>query len=173
MEKDKVSTSKSVKSTEKPAKSSEHQPTKTSTDARFEELDQGGLDWFNRLEALLLARTLDKPQEPTFQTVKVATSHSPPTDVAKTKQPFIRPTTPPLLKPIDRPTTDPATSKQRAASSSQQDRPQKYDRPKHSASTDTDPPVLKKQSASKSVEPTRMDSFSSSDFDFFHLTGQL
>ena len=38
VEKDKASTSKSVKSSEKPAKSSESRPTKSSTDARFENL---------------------------------------------------------------------------------------------------------------------------------------
>ena len=113
---DKASTSKSVKCTEKPAKSSEHQPTKSSTDARFDELNQKWSGWFNRLEVLLLARTLDKPQELTFQTVKVVPSHTPLTDVGKNKEPFIRPTTPPLLKPADRLTTDPATTKQQAAS---------------------------------------------------------
>ena len=47
--KDKDSASKSVKSSEKPAKSSEHRPTKPSTDARFEELDKKWSDRFNRL----------------------------------------------------------------------------------------------------------------------------
>ena len=101
VDKDKASTSKSVKSTEKLANSSEHGLTKSSTDARFEELYQKWTDWFNWLEALLLARALDKRQEPTFQTVKVAPSHAPQTDLAKMKEPFIRPTTPPLLKPTD------------------------------------------------------------------------
>ena len=165
VEKDKASTSKLVKFTEKSEKSSEHRVTKSSTVAIIEEPDQKWLDQFNWLEALLVARTVDKPQEPTFQPVKVATSHTPPTNVVRTKEPFIRSTTPPLLKPTDRPTTDPATIKQQGTSSSQPDRTQKSDQPKHSPSTDTDPPVLKKQSASKSVELTRKNSFSSSDSD--------
>ena len=72
-----------------------------------------------------MARTLDKPQEPTFQTVKVAPSHTPPTDLARTKEPFIRPTTPPLLKATDRSSTDTATIKQQAASSSQPNQPER------------------------------------------------
>ena len=95
--------------------------------------------------------------------VKSYISHS--TDMDKNKKPFTRPTTPPLLKPADRLTTDPATTKQQAASSSQPNRPQKSDQPKHPISTDTNPPILKKQSASTSVDPTRRDSFSSSDSD--------
>ena len=87
----------------------------------------------------------------------------PPTDVPRTKEPFIRPTTPPLLQATARSTTKPTVIKQQAASTSQPDRPQKSDRPKHTESSSTDPPVLKKQSASKVVEPTRKDSISSSD----------
>ena len=61
------------------AKSSSDRPAAVSTDQRFEELDQKWSDWFNRLEALLLAKTLDQPQqEPTFGTVKVVPAHSPP-----------------------------------------------------------------------------------------------
>ena len=59
VENDKASTSKSVKSSEKPAKSSENRLTKPSTDARFEELNQKWSDQFNRLEVLLLAKTLN------------------------------------------------------------------------------------------------------------------
>ena len=72
---DKKPPTKHSKSSEKPAKS----PTtlRSSADARIDELDQKWSDRFNRLEALLLAKTMDK--EPTFSTVKVApTSSAPP-----------------------------------------------------------------------------------------------
>ena len=58
VEKEKDSTSKSVKPTDKPAKSStENRLVKASTDARIDELDQKWSDPYNRLEALLLAKT--------------------------------------------------------------------------------------------------------------------
>ena len=64
---------KSVKS--KPSASASR-PAAVSTDQRFDELDQKWSDRFNQLEALLLARTLDQPQqEPTFGTVKVVPAH--------------------------------------------------------------------------------------------------
>ena len=60
---------KSVKSK---SSSSTSRPAAVSTDQRFEELDQKWSDRFNQLEALLLAKTLDQPQqEPTFSTVKL------------------------------------------------------------------------------------------------------
>ena len=107
-----------------------------------------------------MARTLDRPQEPTFQTVKVATSLTPPTDVPRMKELFIRPTNPSLLQP-----TDPTTTMQQSASSSQSNQPKKSDWPKHTESSGTDRPVLKKQSASQVVEPTWKDSSSSLDSD--------
>ena len=49
-----------------------------STDQRFDKLDQKWSDRFNRLEALLFASTLDRPQQGlTFSTVMVAPTHSP------------------------------------------------------------------------------------------------
>ena len=71
-EKTKIPASKLAKlSTYKPAKSiSDSRSAKSSADARIDELDQKWSDRFNRLEALLLARMLDK-RKPTFQTVKV------------------------------------------------------------------------------------------------------
>ena len=64
-------------STDNPAKSvSDRRSAMSSADARIDEVDQKWLDRLNRLEALLLARTLEKP-EPTFKTVKVAPTHSP------------------------------------------------------------------------------------------------
>ena len=55
---DKKTASKSSTSSEKPAKS----PTthRSSADARIDELDQKWSDRFNRLEAILLAKTMEK-----------------------------------------------------------------------------------------------------------------
>ena len=76
---DKKSASKSSTSSEKPAKS----PTthRSSADARIDELDQKWSDRFNRLEASLLAKTMDK--EPTFSTVKVTPTATAPAGIAK------------------------------------------------------------------------------------------
>ena len=118
----KATTSKSVKS-EKPAKSSsDSRPAKSSTDTRFEELDQKWSDQFNRLEAFLMARTLDRPQEPTFSTVKVAPTHTLPANVVRTE---------PFIKPTDQPS-------------------QHTDRPTSSDLTGTDPPATRQQFTSKS-----------------------
>ena len=71
------------------------------SDQRFDELDQKWSDRFNWLEALLLARTLDQPQqEPTFGTVKVVPAHSPPASVIRS-EPFIRPTDQPSSQASD------------------------------------------------------------------------
>ena len=108
---------KSVKS-----KPSASRPAAVSTDLRFDELDQKWSDRFNRLEALLLARTLDQPQqEPTFGTVKVVPAYSSPASVIRS-EPFIRPTDQPASQAADQPsgstdrpststTTDPPTSR--------------------------------------------------------------
>ena len=62
-------------------------------DAQIDELDQKWSDRFNRLEALLLARTLDKPDpEPTFQLVKVTPTHIPPVNFVKASELFMKPT---------------------------------------------------------------------------------
>ena len=70
-----TSSTKSVKS-DKPVKSASNRPsssttdqgksTTPSTDSRFSDLDRKWSDRFNRLEALLMARTLDRPQNPVF-----------------------------------------------------------------------------------------------------------
>ena len=76
-----------------------------STDQKFQELDQKWSDRFNRLEALLLAKTLDRPQqEPTFSTVKVVPTHSPPANVIRS-EPFINPADQPLAQTADLPAT--------------------------------------------------------------------
>ena len=74
-----------------------------SSDKRFDKLDQKWSDQFNQLEALLLARTLDQPQqEPIFGMVKVVPAHSPPASVIRS-EPFIRPTDQPASQASDRP----------------------------------------------------------------------
>ena len=67
---------KSSKSSDKPSKSVEPKPSRSSADARINELDKKWADRFNRLEALLLSKSLDQP-EPTFQAPKVAPTHPP------------------------------------------------------------------------------------------------
>ena len=65
-----------------------------SPDARIDAWDQKWSDRFNRLEALLLARSMEKP-EPTFQTVKITPAHTPQVGFVKATNPF--------LQPVDRP----------------------------------------------------------------------
>ena len=146
VEKDKGSTSKAKPSYERPVKPAD-KPTKSSTDSKIAELDQKWSDRFNHLEALLMARSLDN--EPTFQTVKVEPTHSPPAGVVRSSDPFI--------EPADRPAKHQSTNK------SGIDRPHS-DRPMVSDSSSTDPPVLHKQCTSQvATERTRKDSVSSLD----------
>ena len=74
---------------EKPSKSTS-KSHKSSVDSKIDDLDQKWADRFNRLEALLLAKTLDKP-DPAFTSVKVVPTHSPPASSALSDKPFIRP----------------------------------------------------------------------------------
>ena len=78
-------------STDQAKPASSQPPTFSSTDSRFAELDQKWSGRFNWLEALLMARTLDRPQDPTFSTVKVALTHTPPANVVRTDL-FLKPT---------------------------------------------------------------------------------
>ena len=88
-EKSKGHTSKHSKTgSEKPAKSPSIKSYRSSADARIDELDQKWSDRFNRLEALLLSKTLDRP-EPTFATVKMTPTHSPPDEAVRSTEPFI------------------------------------------------------------------------------------
>ena len=85
-EDEKVASSKPVKP-DKSVKSS-HRPSGESTDHKLEMMEQKWSDHFNRLEALLLAKTLDR--EPTCSAVKVTLTHAPPAS-AISSEPFLRP----------------------------------------------------------------------------------
>ena len=92
--KEKKSSSSDKKTASKPSTSSEKPvklPTthRSSADARIDELDQKWSVKFNRLEAILLAKTMDK--EPTFCTVKGTPTATAPAGIAKSTEPFIRP----------------------------------------------------------------------------------
>ena len=90
-EKPKAHSSKDPKTgTDKASKSVSSKSHRSSPDARIDELDQKWAERFNRLEALLLAKSLDK-QEPAFTTVKVTPAHSPPPGSVISTKPFIRP----------------------------------------------------------------------------------
>ena len=72
------------------ASPSQGKSTTSTTDSKISELDKKWADRFNRLEALLLAKTVDRPQDPTFGTVKVAPTHTPPANVVRS-DPFLKP----------------------------------------------------------------------------------
>ena len=60
-------------------------------DSKIAQLDEKWSDRFNRLEAILLARTI----EPTFSSsVKVTPTHSPPASAVHSTEPFIKPVHP-------------------------------------------------------------------------------
>ena len=143
---------KSVKSK---SSSSTSRLAAVSTDQRFEELDQKWSDRFNRLEALLLAKTLDQPQqEPTFSTVKVVPAHSPPANVIRS-EPFIKPTDQSASQPTDRPSV--STDRPSVSVTTQSDRPQCMDRPATSDRPST--------SVSSVFQLTKRDIISESDSD--------
>ena len=106
--------SKSTKA-EKSAKSSSGRSASTSADikastssadTKIADLDKKWADRFNRLEALLLAKTVDPPSDPVFSTVKVTPAHAPPANVVRS-DPFIKLSTQPS-QPTD-PAGDSAT----------------------------------------------------------------
>ena len=78
-------------SADKPSKSLS-KSHKSSQDSKIDQLDQKWSERFNRLEALLLAKSLEQP-EPTFSTVKVTPTHSPPHSSVVSSKPFIKPST--------------------------------------------------------------------------------
>ena len=148
---------KLVKSTSsRPPTSSTDQgkSTTSSTDTRIADLDKKWSDRFNRLEALLLAKTLDPPPDPVFSTVKVAPSHAPPADVVRTD---------PFLKPASHPSqpTDPAVDSPATDSSHH-----KLD-VKASSSAQPEPPasLTVQRQLSSAFDTSRKESLSSSDSD--------
>ena len=87
--------------TSQPAKSSTDKPVKStsgsrlakfSADMEIDALDQKWSERFNRLEASLITRSLEKPQEPAFQMVKVMPTHTPLVGSVKVADPFFKPT---------------------------------------------------------------------------------
>ena len=112
-----VKSDKPVKS-DKSGKSSTSRPLATSstdqglsttpsTDTRISDLDRKWSDRFNRLEALLMAKALDRPQDPVFSSVKVAPSRTPPANVVRSEL-FLKPATQPS-QPADTDVGSPAT----------------------------------------------------------------
>ena len=87
-------------------------------------MEQKWSDRFNRLEALLLAKTLDR--EPTFSAVKVTPAHAPPASAISSE---------PFLRPSDQPSSSSQPSHPLAASASP-DSSQPAHRPGTSGVTD-------------------------------------
>ena len=88
---------KSVKST-----STSHRPASSvSTDQKIV-LDKKWSYQFNWLEAPLLAKDIDRPQEPTFTAVKVTPTHAPPASAIRPK-PFMKPPEQQSSQQSDRP----------------------------------------------------------------------
>ena len=107
---------KSVKSSSNPPPTRTSQPLLLPT-PKISDLDK---KWSDRLEALLLAKTIDKPQDPVFSTVKVAPAHAPPANVVR-PDPFLKPASQPahLTDPaVDSPATDSSQHKPAARASS-------------------------------------------------------
>ena len=123
----KSSTSDKPARSDKSVKPSSNRPLTTSTtdqgrstDSKISDPDWKWSDRFNRLEALLLAKTIDKPQDPVFSTVKVTPAHAPPANVVQ-PDPFLKPVSQPsqLTDPaIDSPATDSSQHKPSARASS-------------------------------------------------------
>ena len=78
---------------DKPSSSSKaKKPAKSVEDSKFDELDKKWTDHFNKLEALLLAKSLQPVDQPTFSaSVKVPPSRSPPATVNRDSEPFFQP----------------------------------------------------------------------------------
>ena len=67
---------------------------KSVEDSKYDELDRKWTDRFNRLEALLMAKSLQPTDQPTFSaSVRVPPSHSPPAAAYKDSEPFFQPIT--------------------------------------------------------------------------------
>ena len=158
VDKPKAQTSKDSKA-DKPSKSLK--PTKSSQDSRFDQLDQKWFERFNRLEALLLVKSLEQPGL-AFTTVKVTPTHSPPKTVVSSK-PFIRPqptpTTPPVLS------TDLPGSAQTAFKSTSKLNTGKVSTDQPTDLAGADSPLSHQVPSRSSSAPTRRQSTSSMDTD--------
>ena len=158
----KATTSRPVKP-DKSVKSS-HRPSTESTDQKLELMEQRWSDRFNRLEALLLAKTLDR--EPTFSAVKVTPTHAPPANVISS-EPFLKPSS--SSQPSHRPTTSVSLATDSVdvtnASKAGSDSSQPSHRPETSGITNQ--PA--KRSFSTAYDSTRRES-SSSDSDSESVT---
>ena len=146
---------------DKPSKSLK--PTKSSQDARFDQLDQKWSERFNRLEALLLAKSLEQPG-PAFTTVKVTPTHSPPKTVVSSK-PFLRPQPTPTT---DRPqvlSSDLPGSVQTAFKSTSKSTTGKVSTDQPSDLAGAESPLSHQVPSRSSSAPTRRQSTSSMDTD--------
>ena len=84
-----LSPEKKIKKDKAPAKTKKEKASTSASYDRISELDQKWSEHFNRLEALLLSKSL----QPTFSSeVRVSPSHSP-VNVARDTEPFFQPTT--------------------------------------------------------------------------------
>ena len=80
---------KKLKKDKAPTKAKKDKASTSTSVDRISELDQKWSERFNRLEALLLSKSL----QPTFSSeVRVNPSHSPPTNVGRDTEPFFQPT---------------------------------------------------------------------------------
>ena len=79
---------------DKPSSSKSKKSDKSVKDSKYDELDIKWTDRFNRLEAPLMAKSLQPTDQPTFSaSVRVPPSHSPPVAVSKDSEPFFQPIT--------------------------------------------------------------------------------
>ena len=85
-----VSVTKEKPDKNKKRQSSPAKPTKGSTDSKLEAMDMKWLDRFNRLEAMLLSKSLSQP-EPSFQPVKLSPVKPSPAGIAENTAPFFAP----------------------------------------------------------------------------------
>ena len=146
---------------DKPSKSLK--PTKSSQDSRFDQLDQKWSERFNRLEAVLLAKSLEQPG-PAFTTVKVTPTHSPPKTVVSSK-PFIRPQPTPTTDQPPVLSTDLPGSVQTAFKSTSKSTTGKVSTDQPTDLAGTDSPLSHQVPSRSSSAPTRRQSTSSVDTD--------
>ena len=74
---------------DKPSSSKSKKSDKSVEDSKYDELDKKWTDRFSRLEALLMAKSLQPADQPTFSaSVRLPPSHSPLVAVSKDSEPF-------------------------------------------------------------------------------------